>query len=113
MKLSEIAFFTDDVASMTAFYRSLLGSEPAYQSGDLAIFDHAGVHILIHQAYVPGPADLPPDNHLAFAVPDVDAACVALKGAGLEFSVPPRDYDWGRSAYLHDPDGHLIELQQG
>ena len=79
MKLSEIAFFSEDVASMTAFYRSLLGIEPAYNSSDLAIFDHGSIHILIHQAYVPGPADLPPDSHVAFAVADVDGACLALK----------------------------------
>lgn len=113
MKLSEIAFFTDNVASMSAFYRDLLGIEPAYESADLAIFEHGGVHILIHHSYLPGPNDLPPDNHFAFAVADLDAACSSLQAAGLECSVPPRDYDWGRSAYLRDPDGHLIELQQG
>lgn len=113
MNLSELAFFTDDVASMTAFYRSLLGAEPVYQSGDMAIFDQGGVHILIHRSYTPEPDDLPAENHFAFAVADVDAACTGLQAAGLECTVPPRDYEWGRSAYLRDPDGHLIELQQG
>ena len=112
MKLSELAFFTDDVAAMTAFYRTLLGAEPVYQSGDLAIFDQDGLHVLIHRSYVAGRDDLPPENHFAFAVPDVDAACAALQAAGLECPLPPRDYDWGRSAYLRDPDGHFIELQQ-
>lgn len=112
MHLSELAFFTSDVPAMTSFYRDLLGKAPVYQSGDLAIFDHAGVQILIHQAYVAGPDDLPPENHFAFAVPDVDADFATLESAGLNCVVPPRDYDWGRSAYLRDPDGHLIELQQ-
>jgi len=26
--------------------------------------------------------------------------------------VEPRDYQWGRSAYLRDPDGRLVELAQ-
>jgi len=112
MKLSELAFFTDDVASMTAFYRSLLGTEPVHQSGDLAIFDQQGLQILIHRTYGAGPGDLPAENHVAFAVPDLDAACAGLAAAGLECALPPRDYQWGRSAYLRDPDGHFIELQQ-
>jgi len=112
MQLSELAFFTSDVSGMTAFYRDFLGAEPVYQSADLAIFDHGGVQILIHRTYVPGPDDLPPENHFAFDVADVDAASAALESAGLQCAVPPRDFDWGRSAYLRDPDGHLIELQQ-
>jgi len=24
--------------------------------------------------------------------------------------VSPKDYYWGRSAYLRDPDGHLVEI---
>lgn len=112
MQLSELAFFTSDLPAMSAFYRGFLGKEPVYQSGDLAIFDHGGVQFLIHQTYLAGPDSLPPENHFAFAVPDVDAACSTLESAGLRCAVPPRDYDWGRSAYLRDPDGHLIELQQ-
>jgi len=112
MRLSELAFFTDDVHSMTAFYRRLLGAEPLHQSADLAIFDHRGLHILIHRTYASGPDDLPAENHFAFAVADVDAACADLAAAGMTIEVPPRGYDWGRSAYLRDPDGHLIELQQ-
>lgn len=31
---------------------------------------------------------------------------------GMTIEYPPRDYDWGRSAYLRDPNGGLIELKQ-
>jgi catechol 2,3-dioxygenase-like lactoylglutathione lyase family enzyme len=31
---------------------------------------------------------------------------------GLVLRVEPRDYPWGRSAYLRDPDGRLVELAQ-
>ena len=33
-----------------------------------------------------------------------------LGGAIFGFLVGPRDYRWGRSAYLRDPDGRLVEL---
>jgi catechol 2,3-dioxygenase-like lactoylglutathione lyase family enzyme len=112
MQLTELAFFAQDVPSMTAFYRGLLGAEPVHQSADLAIFNHQGLQILIHRTYNPGPDDLPPENHFAFAVTDVDATCASLAAGGMKIELPPRDYDWGRSAYLRDPDGHLIELQQ-
>ena len=59
-----------------------------------------------------GAGDLPPENHVALGVPDVDAACEALQAQGLTVDLAPKDYSWGRSAYLRDPDGHLIELNQ-
>lgn len=112
MKLIEIARFTHDVPAMTAFYRALLGCEPAAESDGMAIFLVDQTKIFIHQTYTPGAGELPPENHTAFAVPDVDAACAALTGTGVRLEVEPRDYYWGRSAYLRDPDGHLIELTQ-
>jgi catechol 2,3-dioxygenase-like lactoylglutathione lyase family enzyme len=38
--------------------------------------------------------------------------CDAVRAEGVEFLVEPRDYPWGRSAYLRDPDGRLVELAQ-
>jgi catechol 2,3-dioxygenase-like lactoylglutathione lyase family enzyme len=101
MKLCELAFFTDNVETMTAFYRRLLGSEPV---GETKLF--------IHRNYMPAAGELPPTNHIAFAVADVDAACQALQQEGLTVEVAPTDYYWGRSAYLRDPDGQQIELTQ-
>ncbi len=46
------------------------------------------------------------------SVPDVDAAGRALRALGYAFAVEPRDYPWGRSAYLRDPDGRLVEATQ-
>jgi catechol 2,3-dioxygenase-like lactoylglutathione lyase family enzyme len=46
----------------------------------------------------------------AFAVEDVDPACASLQEQGLVLEVAPRSYTRGRSAYLRDPDGRLIEL---
>jgi catechol 2,3-dioxygenase-like lactoylglutathione lyase family enzyme len=112
MQLNELAFFTHDVPAMTAFYRRLLGAAPMVEAEGLTIFLAGGVKVLIHRTYTPGPGELPPENHFALAVPEVDGACEALAAQGLTVAAPPRDYDWGRSAYLRDPDGHLIELTQ-
>jgi len=110
MKLHELAYFTDNVQGMAAFYRGLLGGEPVAQSDDMAIFMSGGTKIFIHRNYPPAEGELPVNNHIAFAAEDVDAACNALVQHGLTLEVPPKDYYWGRSAYLRDPDGHMVEI---
>jgi len=110
MKLTELAFFTNNVAEMTTFYQRLLGSEPIAQSEDMAIFLVGTTKIFIHRQYTAAAGDLPPDNHMAFSVADVDATTQDLVAQGLTVEVPPKEYYWGRSAYLRDPDGHQIEV---
>jgi catechol 2,3-dioxygenase-like lactoylglutathione lyase family enzyme len=112
MKLAEIAFFTDNVVSMTDFYRRLLGAEPVARSEDMAIFFTRDTKILIHYRYAPKAGELMPENHHAFAVEDVDQACRRLIEEGLKLEIPPQDFYWGRSAYLRDPDGHQIEIMR-
>ena len=110
MKLHELAYFTDNVQEMTNFYRRLLGTDTVAQSDDMAIFMSGGTKIFIHRKYPPSEGDLPANNHIAFAVEDVDAACETLTQQGLTLDVPPKEYYWGRSAYLRDPDGHQVEI---
>jgi catechol 2,3-dioxygenase-like lactoylglutathione lyase family enzyme len=110
MQLVELAYFTENVQQMTEFYRNLLGVEAIAVSEDMAIFMSGDTKIFIHRKYVPAEGDLPADNHTAFAVEDVDATCDKLAKQGLTLEVPPKDYYWGRSAYLRNPDGYLIEI---
>ena len=111
-QLVEIAMFTREVSAMASFYRELLGTEPVAESDDMAIFLSGGTKIFIHKSYALEGDELPPENHFAFAVADVDAVCQSLKDRGAQVAFEPRDYYWGRSAYLRDPDGHLVELTQ-
>jgi catechol 2,3-dioxygenase-like lactoylglutathione lyase family enzyme len=102
--LSEIALFTDDADALVDFYRRVLGREPTASWPGGATFDLDGVTLLIH---VRGEAadGMPPNvDHFAVRVGNVDAEATRL---GTE----AKDYDWGRSAYLTDPDGRLVELQ--
>lgn len=112
MKLIEIAKFTDNVAEVSSFYRQLLGVDPFAESPDMTIFINHGVKIFIHKTYEAGAGDLPPEDHFAFAVEDVDKTFEDLRARGLKVEALPNDYYWGRSAYFRDPDGQLIELTQ-
>ena len=102
--LREVALFTDDVDALVDFYKRVLGREPSASWPGGATFDLDGITLLIH---VKGGAEegMPPNvDHFAIGVADVDAEASRL---GAE----AKDYDWGRSAYLHDPDGRLVEIQ--
>lgn len=111
--IAEVALFTDQREATVAFYRALLGSEPVAEWPGGAIFAAGEAKLLVHersQALGGGP---PNDDHFAVGVHDVDAACAGLQRGGISLLVEPRDYPWGRSAYLRDPDGRLVELAQG
>ncbi len=112
MKLTELAIFTDAVPETVAFYEQLFGCGPAHRGDGMAIFEIEGVQILIHRKYEAESGELPGENHIAFSVPDLDAAVGALQNRGMEIQFPARDYDWGRSAYLRDPAGNLLELHE-
>jgi len=50
-QISEIAFFTDNVTEMTAYYTKFLKSEPVHSSPDMAVFMAGGTKIFIHKNY--------------------------------------------------------------
>ncbi len=110
MRLTEIARFVADVPAAVASYRHLLGADPVHASPGIAIFVIDGVTWLFHERYQPAAGELPPEDHIAFAVADLEASCAALAAAGFTIERPPADYGWGRSAYLRDLDGRWIEL---
>ena len=111
-RLGEVALFTDDVAGASAFYRGLIGAEPVADWPGGAIFAVGDGKLLVHEraaASLDGP---PNEDHFAIVVDDLDETCAALCRTASGLLVEPRDYPWGRSAYLRDPDGRLVELAQ-
>jgi len=112
MRFAEITFFTDQVPQMCDFYRRLLGVEPVASSDKMTIFFLNDTKIFIHYRYLAHDGELPPEDHHAFLVEDVDLACQRMVEQGLTVEIPPQDFYWGRSAYLRDPDGRQIEITQ-
>ena len=108
------------------FYRDEMGFQATYgtENDTYADFNTGGVSIALfdrlEMSKAVGTSHLPVDANtqdrvcLIFAVEDVDAACQQLKTQGIRLTVGPSDHpDWGiRSAYVRDPDGNLIEINQ-
>ncbi|MDQ3379011.1 MAG: VOC family protein [Actinomycetota bacterium] len=110
--IAEIALFTDDVEAAKAFYNGLLSAEPEAKWPGGAIFAAGSAKLLVHERGATLRDGPPNEDHFAFSVSDVDGSCTELRARGFAFLVEPRDYSWGRSAYLRDPDGRLVELSQ-
>ena len=109
-ELKEIARFTPEPKAAIEFYKTFLGAKPLWESPDGAQFSVGSIKVLIHKIASSGGS--PAEDHVAFEVEDVDAACQELQSKGLRVEKGPRDYEWGRSAYLKDPDGRWLELHQ-
>jgi catechol-2,3-dioxygenase len=108
-RIAEVALFTGDVAGLTGFYERLLGRPPDSRSESHASFELEGTTLFIHAAGPDRVEGAPNADHVAFAL-DQDAAVERAREIGAEI-VGPRDFYWGRSAYLRDPDGRAVELQ--
>jgi catechol 2,3-dioxygenase-like lactoylglutathione lyase family enzyme len=108
-RIAEVALFTPDVPRMIEFYEQVLGAPPRSRSESHAFFDVGGVTVFIHLATDEAPSGAPNGDHIALAVADQDGLSDALRGLGHDVSGPKQFY-WGRSAYVRDPDGRIIEL---
>ena len=112
MELIERTVFSEHVDKTAAFYQLLLGRDPIVEEESIAIFEEGQTTLLVHETYEESKTNLPPDDHVAYAVEDLDLTFNDLKNAGLEPFKEPADYDWGRSGYLKDPDGRIVELRE-
>jgi catechol 2,3-dioxygenase-like lactoylglutathione lyase family enzyme len=110
--VAEIALFTDDVEAAMEFYAGVLGATPVAEWPGGAIFAAGDSKLLVHERSAALESGPPNEDHFAFSVVDLDAACDELRARGASLLVEPREYPWGRSAYIRDPDGRLVELAE-
>lgn len=112
-----------DLDRSVRFYTGVLGLPLGHRSGPYAQLETGRTRLALYQRdamagtldrdELAAPAPDAPGFELGFKVADVDAAWAELTGRGVPGAVPPTDRHWGqRTAYLRDPDGHLIELAQ-
>ena len=117
-----LILIVEDLDRALGFYVDDLGLRLGHRSGDYAQLDTGTTRLALYtrsaMAKTLGMALDPPVSNapgfeLGFKVSDVDAAFTELIARGARPVMPPTDRFWGqRTAYLRDPDGHLIELVQ-
>lgn len=100
-----------DVAEAVRFYTDVLGlaEAPRPDLGPGAWLQLGG-----EQIHLSHTADRPPESfqHFAIHVDDVDAAVEHIRGAGWPVDPIPLIAGAGHQAFLRDPSGNLIELNQ-
>jgi lactoylglutathione lyase len=117
-----VVVIVDDLDRAVAFYVVLLGLELGHRSGPYAQLDTGTTRLALYTRSamadtLGGPLVAPsvdaPGFEIGFKVKDCDAAFRDFVERGAEGAVVPTDRAWGqRTAYLRDPDGHLVELAQ-
>lgn len=117
-----VILIVEDVDRAVDFYTRVLGLRLGHRSGEYAQLDTGVTRIGFYTrpamskalgfeiaAPPPGAAGF----ELGFKVDDVDAAYAEVLAGGAAAVTPPTTRAWGqRTAYVRDPDGHLIEFAQ-
>jgi lactoylglutathione lyase len=117
-----VILIVQDLDRALSFYTRVLGLRLGHRSGDYAQLDTGTTRLALYTRSAMGktlgmsleaPASNAPGFEIGFKVDDVDAAFAELVERGGMPVVAPADRFWGqRTAYIRDPEGHLIELAQ-
>jgi catechol 2,3-dioxygenase-like lactoylglutathione lyase family enzyme len=117
-----VVLIVENLERALDFYTGVLGLRLGHRSGDYAQLDTGATRLSLYTRKamaqtlgVPleAPAAHAPGFEIGFKVADVDAVYHELVARGALAVVPPTDRFWGqRTAYVRDPDGHLLELAQ-
>lgn len=126
MKLAHVRLLAPNIHECFLFYRDAIGLEVRHgdETTPFAEFATGDVSFALETPMADDPMEvrsqtLPFSGRdqvaLVFRVVNVDAAYEELRSKGVPFVQPPRDTpEWGhRVAYLRDPAGNVIELNQG
>src|SRR5262249_32777129 len=109
-RIAEVALFTADVPRLTEFYERLLGAAPRARSESHAYFDVGDTIVFIHLVTdEDAGSDARAGAPVACGARDRAGLGAALRRSGPEVT-GPRDYYWGRSAYVRARDGRIVEL---
>ena len=124
MELVQVRLVVQDFGACFRFYRDVLGLEPQVDDeagpygklsppgGGAAIALQSREHLALDAPWLRGPAA--GDGALVvLKVADLDAVVAGLRARGGELLAEPQtQWDRLRVAYLRDPEGNVIELQQ-
>lgn len=109
--IHHVAICVRDVEEARAFYVDKLGLTVAARPealGPGVWLDGGGSQVHLMELDDPPPAI----QHFAFEVADLDAAVADLERAGVAVQRGERIPGAGHQAFLHDPSGNFLELNQ-
>lgn len=120
--LDYVIVIVEDLERAVKFYRDCLGLSLRHRAPDYAQFATGSTRLGLYTrnamsrtlgAPLAEPSGDAPGFEIGFKVGDVDKAFQELVAWGAAPAMPPTTRPWGqRTAYLRDPDGHLLELAQ-
>jgi catechol 2,3-dioxygenase-like lactoylglutathione lyase family enzyme len=106
--LEGLTLHVKDVEHSRAFYERIPGVVlAAHRPGEFALFEIGGGLL--------GLLQLPKGGfHIEIGASDLDGIHERLVQAGIRPAGPPRDRPWGERTFnLIDPDGNVLEFQDG
>lgn len=108
--IHHVSICVADADTALGFYRDVLGMTvlPRPDLGPGHWLDAGGQQVHLMQADEPPPRS----NHFALRVDDLDDVVEVLQARGVDVHVSPHIPGAGRQAFLHDPFGNFIELNQ-
>jgi len=117
-----VVIVVQDLDRALRFYCDLLGMPLGHRSGPFAQLATGVTRVALYErsamaatlgSELEAPSLGAPGFELGFKVEDCDAVYGDLVSGGATPAVAPTDRAWGqRTAYVRDPDGHLVELAQ-
>ena len=117
-----VVLIVEDLDRALRFYTEVMGLKLGHRSGEYAQLDTGATRLALYtrsaMATTLGMSlEAPPANapgfEIGFKVADVVDAFNQIISRGAAPVMAPTERFWGqRTAYVRDPDGHLIELAQ-
>lgn len=114
-----VALLTANFERIRAFYVEILGLpvRGAFPGHNIVFVEAGSTTIeIVEESRAPGVPATGGWHHLAFEVPDVDAAVAELAAHGIQCHVQPTNFPEQapslRIAFFRDPDGNVLELVQ-
>jgi catechol 2,3-dioxygenase-like lactoylglutathione lyase family enzyme len=134
-QLAHLCLKTSQLESMTVFYRDKLGATLTFRylgrmgqpigcyfafggKTFVEVFDHADAHRRSGTQNPFEPLEEPRDpwlmryNHFCFQVENLDGFVTLLESRGVSVTGRKIGNDRSHQAWIRDPDGNLIELQE-
>ena len=122
VRLDYTVLIVEDIDRALDFYIDILGIPLGHRADSyaqlrtgptrLALYTRDSMSETLNQP-LEAPSPSAPSFEIGFIVEDVDVTYAELTAKGAESAAPPTTRPWGqRTAYLRDPDGHLVELVQ-